>query len=108
MKTFKELKVGDKITRFYGNLDRTDITITEIIEKSGGSITLSYGPGEYQKYHNLNPGGYLSINRRYNCSRSEVIIPSENSPLIDLYEAGFNNGVRDIQNKLQDLIGIES
>lgn len=107
MKTFKELKVGDKLTVFYGNLDRTEITIIEIEKSDGGSITLSYGLEEYNKYHNLNPDGYLLIDRRYHSSRSDIIIPSENRPLIDLYESGFNNGVIDIQYKLQALIGIE-
>ena len=104
MKKFNELQVGDKITWFLGTRDRRELVITDIIEKSE-NIILSYGPGEYQKECISNPNGYFSVNYKYSCP--EVIIPSENRRLIELYEVGFNNGTRTIQNKLQTLIGIE-
>lgn len=96
MKKFKDLSVGDKIL-FLDSSSHYSREIVEI-ENKNNNLIISFSSHE----------GYIFPKESYyyDLPRLGMLIPEQNTSLINLFNLGFSRGQEDIKNRFRQLFNI--
>ena len=97
MKKFKDLSVGDKIL-FLESSSHFSKEIVEIEENTNGNLIISFSSHE----------GYIFPKESYyyDLPKLGILIPEQNTSLINLFNLGFIRGQEDIKNRFRQLFDI--
>lgn len=104
MKKLNELQVGDKYHVISNNGTYTTHEIVKIEKVPNADSTLIFYYGEHSYQSTIVYFTYME----YCDELDHLIIPADNSGLLQLYLRGFRNGHDNLQYRLQGLLGIEN
>lgn len=96
MKKFKDLSVGDKILFLEYSYHYSKEIVK--IENTNGNLIISFSSYE----------GYIFPKESYyyDLPRLGILIPEQNTSLINLFNLGFRKGQEDIKNRFRQLLDI--